>query len=48
MFISEQTFEGLQISVNSVIKGTKYLLKYGAKFVLTEKFNQDALEEYFG
>ena len=48
MFISEQTYEGLQISTNSVLEVTKYLLNSGTSFVLTEKFNQDALEEYFG
>ena len=48
MFISWQTFEGLQITVNSLIEATKYLLQNGMSFVLTERFNQDVLEEYFG
>ena len=48
MFISLQTFEGLQISVHSQIECTKFLLQNGVKFVLTERFMQDCLEEYFG
>ena len=48
MFLSWQTFQGIQISAYSVIEITKYLLQNGAAFVLTEKFNQDVLEEYFG
>ena len=30
------------------IEATKYLLKEGFQFVLTERFHQDVLEEYFG
>ena len=48
MFISRQTHEGLQITCYSVIEATKYLLQQGFKFVLTERFRQDLLEEYFG
>ena len=48
MFISIQTFEGLQISVHSLIECTKFLLESGVKYVLTERFMQDCLEEYFG
>jgi hypothetical protein len=48
MFISLQTFEGLQISVHSLIECTKYLLQNGVNYVLTERFMQDCLEEYFG
>ena len=43
MFLSLQTYEGLQITVYSVIKVTK-----GMAFVLTSRFNQDVVEEYFG
>ena len=46
MFLSAQTYEGLRITVYSVIEAIKFLL--GMEFVLTEKFNQDCLEEYFG
>ena len=47
MFISLQTHEGIQISVHSVIEATKYLLAQGMEFVLTERFSQDCVEEYF-
>eukprot|EP00794_Sanderia_malayensis_P015486 gene15486-17064_t len=48
MFLSAQTYEGIKITVHSVIEATKFLLQSGFEFVLTEKFNQDVLEEYFG
>ena len=48
MYISRQTFEGFKISVNSVVEVTKFLLGEGFEFVLTERFCQDLLEEYFG
>ena len=38
MFISWQTYEGLQISVYSLIEATKFLLTEGFEFVLTERF----------
>lgn len=46
MFISWQTFEGLQITVFSIIEVVKYLLSQGMEFVLTERFCQDPAEEY--
>ena len=48
MFLSYQTYEGLQITVLSVIETVSYLLKNGMSFVLTEKFNQDCVEDNFG
>eukprot|EP00794_Sanderia_malayensis_P002687 gene2687-3109_t len=48
MFLSAQTYEGLRITVYSVIEATQFLLQNGMEFVLTEKFNQYCLEEYFG
>ena len=48
MFISWQTFEGFQITVYSIIDVVKFLLKSGVPYVLTERFCQDLLEEYFG
>ena len=48
MFISWQTYEGIPISVQLVTEATKYLLTQGVEFVLTERFNQDCAEEYFG
>eukprot|EP00112_Aurelia_sp_Birch-Aquarium-sp1_P016687 Seg3808.2 transcript_id=Seg3808.2/GoldUCD/mRNA.D3Y31 product="DNA transposase THAP9" pseudo=true protein_id=Seg3808.2/GoldUCD/D3Y31 len=48
MFISWQTYEGLQLTTHSVIELTKYLLSHGVPYVLTERFCQDPLENYFG
>ena len=48
MFLSLQTYEGLQMTVYSVIEVTKFLLSKGMAFVLTNCFNQDVVEEYFG
>ena len=47
MSLSRQTYEGLQITVYSMIEVTKYLLSNGMQFVLTSRFNQDVVEEYF-
>ena len=48
MFISWQTFEGLKITVHSIIEAVKFLLQHHVKYVLTERFCQDPLENYFG
>ena len=48
MFLSWQTHEGMKITAHSVIEATKFLLREGTEFVLTERFCQDPLEEYFG
>ena len=49
MFLSHQTYEGLQITTKSTIELTRFLLESKMPFVLSEKFNQDVLiEEYFG
>ena len=48
MFLSLQTFQGLKMSVSSLIGVVKYLLEQGFEFVLTERFCQNDLEEYFG
>ena len=48
MFLSLQTFNGLRMSVRSLIQVTKFLLSEGFEFVLTERFCQGDLEEYFG
>ena len=48
MFIFRQSHVGIQITCYSVIKTTKYLLKEGFQFVLTERFCQEVLEKYFG
>ena len=48
MFLSWQTHEGFEITVHSTIECTKFLLQEGMEFVLTERFCQDPMEEYFG
>ena len=48
MFLSVQTYKGLQITVKSVVQLTKFLLSEGFEGVLTERFCQDDVEEYFG
>ena len=48
MFISWQTFEGLQVTVHSFKEVVKYLLENGVNYVLSERFCQDDLENYFG
>ena len=48
MLLSWQTHEGFKLTVSSAIEATKFLLEEGMEFVLTERFCQDPLEEYFG
>ena len=48
MFLSWQTFEGIQITVHFMVEVTKYLLGQGMEYVPTERFCQDPVEEYFG
>ena len=48
MFLSWQTHEGLQITAYSIIGCIKFLLNSGMPYVLSEKFSQDDLENYFG
>ena len=49
MFLSWQTYEGLLLTVHSFVEATKYLLLHGGvAYVLSEKFCQDTLENYFG
>ena len=48
MFLSIQTYNGLKISVNSHVEAIKFLLSQGFQYVLTERFMQDVLEDYFG
>ncbi|XP_046375844.2 uncharacterized protein LOC124148655 [Haliotis rufescens] len=47
MILSQQTLNGLKITVNSIVECTKFLLREGAFFILTHRFNQDPLEEDF-
>ena len=48
MFLSWQTYEGLKITVHSIIELVKFLLNHQVEYVLTECFCQDPLENYFG
>lgn len=48
MFLSSQTYEGLKISVYSHTEVITFLLAQGFQYVLTERFMQDVLEDYFG
>ena len=48
-FISDQTWEGLQICVKSFVEVVKFSLDIpGINFVVATKFNQDILEKCFG
>ena len=48
-FLSWQTYEGLLLTFHSFVEATKYLLLHGGvAYVLSEKFCQDTLENYFG
>ena len=48
MFVSQQTYEGLKISVNAIIEAVQFLLQHEVRYVLTERFSQDSLGNYFG
>ena len=48
MFLSLQTYKGLKISVHSHIEAIQFLLAEGFQYVLSERFMQDVLEDYFG
>ena len=48
MFISLQTYEGIQITVHSFKKVCKFLLEHSVPYILSERFCQDDLENYFG
>ena len=48
MFISWHTYEGIKITVYSAVELVNYLLSPGVPYVLTERFCQDPLENYFG
>ena len=46
--LSSQTHEDLQISVHSHVESIQFLLQQGFQYVLSERFMQDVLEDYFG
>lgn len=48
-FISDQTWDGLQICVKSFVEVVKFSLNIpGVNFVVATKFNQNLLEKFFG
>ena len=47
MFISWQSYEGLQVTVHSFKEVCKFLLEQGISYILSELFYQDDLENYF-
>ena len=47
MFLAWQTFEGIQITIFSLIEMVKYLLEQGMPFALSERFCQDSVEDLF-
>ena len=48
MFVSVQTYEGMKIAVYSHIDVIRFLLSNGLKFILSERFMQDVIDDYFG
>ena len=48
IFITQQIYGGLTSSVNSVIEAIQFLLQNQERYVLTERFCQDPLDNYFG
>ena len=48
MFLSRQTYEGFRITGHSHIEAIKFLLSEGFSYVLSERFMQDVVEDYFG
>ena len=48
MFLSWQTYEAILITTHSSIELVKFLLQNNVNYVLTERFCQDPLENYFG
>ena len=48
MFLLGKTYEGIHISILSLKEVKPYLLRNGFSYVLSGKFCQDHLENYFG
>ena len=48
MSIYQQTYEGFKITTNLVIEVVQFLLQHEVSYVLTERFCQGILENYFG
>ena len=48
MFLSYQTYHGLKMTIYSIKEVVPFLLKNGFDYVLSERFCQDDVENYFG
>lgn len=48
MFLSHQTFKGLCMTLKAFLEATRFLLRHGVSFVLSNRFCQDPLENHFG
>ena len=48
MFLTHQTYKELVMTIKSFPEAARYLLDNGVKYVLSNKFCQDPLEEHFG
>ncbi|KAK7089540.1 uncharacterized protein [Littorina saxatilis] len=48
MYLTYQTHRGLVMTVNGFIEATRFLLTNGVRFLLSNKFCQDPIEEHFG
>ena len=48
MFVSWQSYQVLQITVLSFKEVCKFLLQEGIPYILSERFCQGDLENYFG
>ena len=47
MFVSLQTYHGMQIIARSTVEVVKLLLQITCKFILTKRLCSDLVEEYF-
>ena len=47
MFIPWQRYEGLQVTVLSFKEICKFLLEYDVPYILSERFSQEDVENYF-
>ena len=47
-FRYQQTYGGFKIRINVSIEAVQFLLQHEVSYVLTNRFCQDALENYFG
>ena len=45
---SWQSYEGLQVTVHSFKEVSEFLFEQGISYILSERFCQDDLENYFG